>query len=85
VLWLDHDPGLGDEVVRRARRARLRQVWRWHRDPHERAVAARRVQVAFWALRTEGLRRRVLSTGRQRWTLIFRVRGGWSASLIPSP
>jgi len=60
VLWLDHDPGLSDRVVRRARRARLRWVWRWYRDPHERAVAARRVEVAFWALRTAGQRRRVL-------------------------
>jgi hypothetical protein len=72
VLWLDHHLEVSDRVVRAARRARLREVWRWHRDPFERAVAARRVNVAYWALRTAGLRRRVLTdmavqTGAWDW------------------
>ena len=57
----DHDPELSDRQVRRARRAELRRVWRGYRDRYERALAARRVLIAYRALRTEEQRRQVLT------------------------
>ena len=74
---MDHDPGVRWLRVWRAYRVVMRRVYRMRREDYARAVEARRVQVAYRALRTRAQRREILTD--------LAVQPGWLWRTVAHP